>query len=250
MSENQKGLPIKNDEKGHVMTADNAPMASVRIAGEPDDKNINRYELESARRALRLIKGNLGYNRLHALVSEQIAEGNALFRDHVKRSDGKQATGIITLEATGLTAANFSAWMNRAFAREDVLIAAHPEHYLIMSGPNGPHIVETLGDHVVGFYMGSWDKSEVPAGGTDSIDKRHSLLTLDDDGTVFGSISTMFSEAGGGMTVELSVTLPATSAPDAIDQHLQHFSVEFRNWMLLAAAEIREGSLTVDGQQN
>ncbi len=178
MSENQKGLPIKNDEKGHVMTADNAPMASVRIAGEPDDKNINRYELESARRALRLIKGNLGYNRLHALVSEQIAEGNALFRDHVKRSDGKQATGIITLEATGLTAANFSAWMNRAFAREDVLIAAHPEHYLIMSGPNGPHIVETLGDHVVGFYMGSWDKSEVPAGGTDSIDKRHSLLTF------------------------------------------------------------------------
>ena len=40
------------------------------------------------------------------------------------------------------------------------------------------------------------------------------------------------------MRAELSVTLPTTSAPYAIDQHLEHFSVEFRNWMLLAAAEI------------
>jgi hypothetical protein len=41
----------------------------------------------------------------------------------------------------------------------------------------------------------------------------------------------------GGMRAELSVTLPATSAPAAIEQHLQHFSVEFRSWMRRAAAE-------------
>ncbi|MFJ1764900.1 hypothetical protein ACIOD2_31555 [Amycolatopsis sp. NPDC088138] len=210
--------------------------ASVRIAGEPDDRNIDRYELDSARRALRLIKGNLG-DRLPALVGEQIAAGNAFFRDHVQRSGGEQATGTVTIEATGLTAAGFSAWMTRAFTREDVLIAAQPEHYLMdMADPRGPHIVEALGEHVVGFRMGGWDESEVP-GGTD---RRHSLLTLDDDGTVFGSVSTSFREAAHGMTVELSVTLPATSAPEAVEQHLQHFSVEFRSWLLLAAAETNE----------
>ena len=39
------------------------------------------------------------------------------------------------------------------------------------------------------------------------------------------------------MRAELSVTLPATSATGAIEQHLQHFSVEFRSWMRRAAAE-------------
>ncbi len=106
-----------------------------------------------------------------------------------------------------------------------------------MADPNGPHVVETLGDHVVGFYMGGWDARAVPAEGPDNPDKRYSLLKLDDGGTVFGSVSTLFSETADGMAAELSVTLPAISAPDAVEQHLQHFSVEFRSWMLRAAAE-------------
>ena len=222
------------------MTITHTPKVSVCIAGESDDKNISQYELESARRALRLIKGNLGYDRLHALVSEQIAQGNALFRDHVKRSAGKQETGTITLKAAGLSAADFTGWMGHAFTREDVLIDAQPEHYLMkVSDPKGPHIVEALGDHVVGFYMSGWEKSEVPAGSGDNIDKHHSFLALDDDGTVFGSVSTVFRDTADGMIAELSVTLPATSAPDAVNKHLQHFSVEFRNWMLVAATETR-----------
>ncbi len=51
------------------MTA-NTIEASVRSAGEADDRNIDTYELDSARRALRLIKANLGRDRLHAMVSE------------------------------------------------------------------------------------------------------------------------------------------------------------------------------------
>ena len=222
------------------MTVNTTSVATVRIAGEADDTTINRYELDSARRALRLLKGNLGPERLHALVKEQIVAGNALFRDHVARSNGEQATGTITLEASGLAAADFSAWMSRAFTRPDVLLAAHPEHYLI--DPKGPHIVETLGDHVVGFYIGAWDQSNVRVDGVVNSNKRYSQLLLDDDRTVFGSISTLFSDTADGMRAELSVTLPATSAPYAIDQHLEHFSVEFRNWMLLAAAEISTSS--------
>lgn len=220
------------------MTIDTNTGASVRISGETDDRNIDRYELISARRALRLLKGNLGYDQLHALVSEQIAEGNALFRDHVERSAGEQVTGMTTIEADGLTAADFSAWMIRAFARRDVLIAAQPEHYLMdMADPHGPHVVETLGDHVVGFYMGGWNEGEIDVDESESADKRYSLLKLDDDGTVFGSVSTSFFGAPSGMVAELSVTLPATSAPDAVEQHLEHSSVEFRSWMLHAAAE-------------
>ena len=215
--------------------------ASVRISGEADDRNIDRYELDSARRALRLLKGNLGPERLHALVSEQVAQGNAFFREHAKRSGGEKATGKITIEADGLAPADFAAWMSRAFARQDVLIGAHPEHYLAASGdPRGPHIVETLDDYVVGFYISAWDESEVASPDGENAHGRLAVLKLDDDGTVFGSVSTAFHEAPHGMSAELSVTLPITSAPSAIEQHLQHFAVEFRSWMLLAAAETRK----------
>ena len=216
---------------------------SVRISGEADDRNIDQYELSSARRALRLLKTNLGPERLHALVKEQVAEGNAFFRDHVKRSGGEMASGTVTIEAAGLAPADFGAWMSRAFARQDVLIGAHPEHYLSAVGdPRGPHIVETLDDYVVGFYIGAWDESQVAARNDDGVNRRHSVLKLDDDGTVFGSVSTAFHETPHGMSAELSVALPLTSAPSAVEQHLQHFSVEFRSWMLLAAAETRRAS--------
>ncbi|KAK5694427.1 hypothetical protein LTR17_024819 [Elasticomyces elasticus] len=212
--------------------------ASIRIVGELHDRNIDQYELISARRALRLLKGNLGQDRLCDLIKEQVAKGNKLFRDHVERSGGRTETGTITIEATNLTVTDFCAWLSRAFTRQDVLIAAQPEHYLMdMVDSHGPHVVETLGDHVVGFHTGGWDESQVAESG--GVDRRQSTLTLDDDGTVFGSVSTAFFEAPDGMSAELSITLPATSAPEAIEQHLQHFSVEFRSWMLMAAAESR-----------
>jgi hypothetical protein len=55
--------------------------------------------------------------------------------------------------------------------------------------------------------------------------------------TVVGSISNSFDDEPDGFTARLSATLPATCGPEVIEQHLQHFAVEFRNWILTAAAE-------------
>jgi hypothetical protein len=43
------------------------------------------------------------------------------------------------------------------------------------------------------------------------------------------------------------VTLPATCAPEVVEQHLEHFAVEFRTWILRAAAELTSHTLTVSG---
>jgi hypothetical protein len=68
------------------------------------------------------------------------------------------------------------------------------------------------------------------------VQRRRSRLALE-DGTIVGSIINAFTEEPGGFTARLSVTLPATCGQDAIDHHLEHFAVEFRNWILAAAAE-------------
>lgn len=53
----------------------------------------------------------------------------------------------------GRTAGQFGAWLARAFGREDVLLAGHPEHYSIHAAGGRVNIVETLGEHVCSFFM-------------------------------------------------------------------------------------------------
>jgi hypothetical protein len=214
----------------------------VRLAGEDTDESIDRYELFSARRALKLLKGNLGRERLLEILRDEIAAGDAFLRDHVDRSAGQEATGTATLHAHGITAAQFGAWLGRAFAREDVMLAGHPEHYSIHAEPgHNVNIVETLGEYVCSFYMRPWDDSIVsnqePDANREKPAGRRSHMLLE-DGTIVGSIANAFDEEpDGGFTARLSVTLPVTCAPDVVEQHLEHFAVEFRTWILAAARE-------------
>lgn len=216
----------------------------VRIDGDATDSTIDGYELFSAHRALTLLKSTLGRERLLDLLGAEIAAGDAFLRDHLARSGDRQATGTTMLRAHGISSAQFTTWLSEAFKREDVLLAAHPEHYSIHTAPGGPvNIVETLGDKVCSFYMQGWDASaateeELRSAAEDGTDSRRSRMVLE-DGTMIGSISNLFRDDGDGFTVRLSVTLPETCAPEVIDQHLEHFAVEYRNWILNAAAELR-----------
>lgn len=208
----------------------------VRLSGDDTDTAVDAMELFSARRALALLKARLGREPLLDLLREDIAAGDALFRDHLERSAGASATGTTVLHANGISAAEFVAWLSRAFAREDVMLAGHPEHFSIHAAPGlGVNIVETLGESVCSFFMRPWDGAVV-ADESAPANARHSLMSLG-DGTVVGSISTAFSEAPGGLEATLSVTLPVTCDPDVIQQHLDHFAVEFRTWILRSIAE-------------
>jgi hypothetical protein len=215
----------------------------VRIDGDDDDRAIDGFELFSAHRALKLLKSSLGRVRLLELLRDDIAYGDAFLRDHLNRSGSRQVTGVTTLRAHGISSSEFARWLAQAFQREDVLLAAHPEHYSIHNEPGGSvNIVETLDDKVCSFYMAGWDASvataeELRSAAEDGADARRSRMVLE-DGTVIGSISNQFRDDRDGFTVRLSVTLPATCAPTVIDQHLEHFAVEYRNWILAAAAEL------------
>ncbi|MDI1461095.1 hypothetical protein QEZ54_08975 [Catellatospora sp. KI3] len=218
-----------------------APARWVRPDGEDHDGTIDGFELFSARRALGLLKRKLGRERLLGLLDEEIEIGNAFLRAQVQRAAGQETTGTIVLRVHGVTATQFTGWLSRAFGREDVLLAGHPEHYSIHHAPGRDvNIVETLGDYVCSFFMRPWGASTVdpagaslPAAGSGNVRRSHIVL---EDGTVVGSVSTAFSDEADGLTAQLSVTLPST-CEGLVEQHLEHFAVEFRTWILLAAAE-------------
>ena len=218
----------------------------VRLDGEDGDGTIEAYELCSARRALALLKARIGRTALVELLHDDIAAGDTFLRDQLRRAAGRELTGTTVLRARGIGAAQFGGWLAAAFGREDVLLAAHPEHYSIHQAPGRDvNIVETLGDHICSFFMRPWNEAEVSrhgtgagrnsTGGADGGGLRRSHLVLG-DGTVVGSISTGFQDTADGLVAQLSVTLPDTCAP-MVEQHLEHFAVEFRTWILRAAAE-------------
>jgi len=224
------------------MTTESTLHHSVRLEGDDTDSTIDGYELFGARRALALLKLKLGRECVLELLADEIAEGEAFLRDHLERSHGEEADGTTTLRARGISAVQFGQWLGAAFAREDVMLAGNPEHYSIHAEPGqNVNIVETLDDKVCSFFMRPYDASaivdqELPAG-KPAGRRSHMLLA---DGTVVGTIANAFDEEEDGFTARLSVTLPATCAPEVIEQHLEHFAVEFRTWILRAAQELSE----------
>lgn len=212
---------------------------AIRCADTPEPDGIDLLELASARRALRLLKEKLGRLRLLELLHEEIAVGNTYLRTQLEHSAGRTTTGVTTLRAHGITAGQFTSWLSRAFGHEDVMLAGHPEHYAIHAADGAVNIVETLGELVCSFYMREWDDSATGSvvAAHDGGAARRSLLTLK-DGTIIGSISNLFTdEPDGGFTAQLSVTLPVACGSRDVQQHLEHFAVEYRNWILAAAAE-------------
>lgn len=211
--------------------------ARVHLAGEQDESTIERFEVRAAQRALALLKARLGRERLLDLLADEIAAGEAYLRDQVAHSAGEEMTGTTTLHAHGITAGQFTGWLSRAFGREEVLLAGHPEHYSIHGGGR-VNIVETLGDHVCSFYMRGWDEATTPAApaGPSATYDRRSRMVLE-DGTIVGGITNSFTDVEGGFTASLSVTLPASCGPTVVEHHLEHFAVEFHNWILRAASE-------------
>ncbi len=206
----------------------------VRRLGDVDDRPILQFELTSARRALRLLKSKLGRERLLDLLKDEIDEADAFMHQALQQSAGQQASGTVQLRAHGICAAAFGRWLGVSFDQEEVMLAAHPEHYVVENVPGRPHIVETLGEYVCSFFMAGWKESEQPTSQGAATEGRRSSLTLA-DGTVFGWVSTLFEDVQGGFIATLTVTLPSSCAPELVDQHLEHFAVEFHSWILAAA---------------
>lgn len=208
----------------------------VHLEGGDTEASIDGYELSSAHRALELLKINLGRERLLELLRHEIAAGTALLGDNVECSAGQELSGTTTLRAHGISAAQFTSWASRAFGREEVMIAGHLEHYAIHAerGRN-VNIVLTLGQHVCSFFMREWDESVVreqdlaPSSSGGPEDRRSHLLL--DDGTV------RLRRATRRLHRTSLVTLTFTCGAEVTEQHLEHFAVEFRNWILAAAAE-------------
>ncbi|ORT55147.1 hypothetical protein [Streptomyces sp. CB03238] len=222
-----------------------SPAVSVSLLSGPTGTGgIDDFELFHARSALDRFRRRLGRQGLLDLLAADIEEGNAFLRESALASDGGFEGGTTVLVTQGLTAGEFLAWMEEAFAGDErVLLAAHPEHYVMAPGADGFHVVENIGPHVCSFSMGGWGTdamawakdADARLPEADFPHKMSSNLFLA-DGTVIGRALTQFGDTADGFTAHLTVYVPTACAHDVLEHHLRHFAVEFRNWIVAAAA--------------
>lgn len=222
------------------------PAVTVTLeSGPTGGGSIDDFELFYARRAMDRFRARLGRQGLLDLLAADIEEGNAFLRECARASDGEFHAGTTVLQARGLTSGEFLAWMDAAFTSDDSrpLLAAHPEHYVMGTDETGARVVENIGPHVCSFYMGGWGtaamawaddapellpESEFPR-------KMSSNLFLE-DGTVVGRALIQFGDTVDGFTANLTVYFPTACPQEVLEHHMRHYAVEFRNWIVAAAA--------------
>ncbi|MGW8727096.1 hypothetical protein ACWGNF_13855 [Streptomyces sp. NPDC055808] len=220
------------------------PVTVTLTSGPAGAGTIDDFELFYARRALDRFRTRLGRQGLLDLLAEDIEEGNAFLRESALASEGRFKAGTTVLTTQGLSSAAFLAWMDKAFAGDEkALLAAHPEHYVMGTDDIGARVVENIGPHVADFYMGGWGTDKMAwAEDADELlpeseypRKMSSNLFLT-DGTIVGRALIQFGDTTDGFTANLTVYFPVTCPDDVLDHHLRHYAVEFRNWIVAAAA--------------
>lgn len=146
-----------------------APVSGDGLA-DLEDKDLDRLELEAARRALALIKGKLGSKGLRELLAEELLAGDQLEREGVDDTTAEWEPVGFELDVHGLELNAWLEWIRANLYDESLQFAVHPEHYVWtapakVDEPDAPGdfvVVEPLGGHMMRGYgrFEDWDGME------------------------------------------------------------------------------------------
>jgi uncharacterized protein len=218
------------------MTEAIAPLFNIRVEDGPEEPGTaSDFELNFSRRALAKLKARLGQQGVIDLLTPDIEQGNAYFRDCAQRSNGEWTAATITLRIQGVTTARFIEWFHDNLPDQPAMLAAQPEHFVMTSGANGTSVVvENLGPHICHFTIQFTGEDEAVGELLPDYPIRmvgHSFL---EDGTVIGRVLHQFGDIDGGFAARLEIYFPSACSNELIDQHRQHLLVEFTNWVTAA----------------
>jgi hypothetical protein len=229
------------------MSDQRKPFSVELVSGPTGPGGVDDFELAHARRALAKLKTLIGRQGLLELLAKEIDEGNAYFREQAIASNGKMRASTTVLAIRGMKAVEFVRWLESSFGNESVLLAGEPEHYVIAPNPDRTvTLVENIGPHVCRVQLPAYDAAkQLDAEPLDELlpvsaypFRRLGHLGLP-DGTVIGRVLTQFGDTELGFNANLTCYFPVACPEEISVHHSQHFAVEFRNWIVAAAASLR-----------
>lgn len=215
-----------------------------------DDAGIDTFELEASRRALANLRTLLYGKPMWDLIEAQVDASEKQFQEWYAASNGEYRGGQVKLAIDGVSVKQLfgsimqtlgAAFEPDAAAKKQAVIdgvfPAHPEHYgLALEGPGG---VETMGGLPTLTFPSYVETDDVPDFIRDLIDPSYELSKVGTgllrDGTVQSYVLQEFRDVEGGIEASLRIWYPAACPESVVEEHLRHYTVEFRNGVRAAA---------------
>lgn len=214
------------------------PAYAFEVLGGPSDGTTNEWELDFAKRSLALLKKRLGDAAITDLLREDVAESDRYWKSKLAESGGKFSVAQTDLSFKGLKAEQFLHWFHEIVPDEPQMLAAHPEHYLVLPTDDGKgqRVLETLGSHVSYFVIPALAGQESSPFVTNR-DESFPITMIgrgqSADGTMQGKVLHQFRNHvdSTGFDARLSIWFPAACEEDLFETHRRHLAVEFSNWV-------------------
>lgn len=205
--------------------------------------DIRSHEITRARRALAYLKDRIGDEAMRSLLADDIAQMMRTVRDWVDASQGRWRAASVTLKLPGPGAEHFKDWYAAVVDghRGAAMRAGHPEHYLNTPGDNGIEVIEPIGETGLPWrirYRTVDPESALPVPWATGFPVRFAAEIVDMDGVRVGYSLRALRGTADGMEMRLTTCLPEATPDETVARHLQHFAIEYRNWAVLASAEL------------
>lgn len=246
-------MTTENPGLDAVMDPSNSSITARTSTWTLDEAGIDRLELDAARGVLENLKTLLYGEPMLKLIEEQIDQSDANFKKWIEESNGLYTGDRVDLEIKGLSTEELfgtiaqilgGAFQEGEERRQSFLtgaVPAHPQHYgFSLEGPGG---IETMAGLPTLTFPAYVDEADVPDYITAKIDPSFDASrvgkSLLRDGSVECYVLQQFRDVEGGMEVSLEIFYPAACPPSVVAEHLEHYTVEFRNGVRMATAARR-----------
>lgn len=202
-----------------------------------------RTDLPALREQLVRRKEALGHDAIRSLFRRELALADRIAKFVAWLSRGRRRFSIVEIVSPAGTAEGFAHWFEEAARRdrEEVMIAAAPEHYLIATDAAGrQEVIETNGGAPMParFFVDYADLSSLRSEADPAYPVQVAGVARAPDGTAIGGVRHQFRNEGTGFRARLTVEFPLFIMPSVVTGHRWHLACEFSNWIKAAVAEI------------
>jgi hypothetical protein len=207
------------------------------------EQDIRNAELARTRRALAFLKNKIGSDAMITLMKEELDSATIQAEKWADDSNGEWKSGFVVIEMPKVRAEQFHNWFIGLVERgdESTLRAAHPDHYCNRMLPDGrAEVVENFGEFE---YPWHFFLNLIPIDSTMPVpaDKDYPIgfaaVIKSKNGKLVAYALHELRDYKDGMQAKLTAIIPQAAPDTLIRGHLNHFSIEFRNWYLAMSAE-------------
>ena len=223
-------------------TERSSPAIRTSLQGRPVDVDLDRLELESARRALHLLHERIPPDYMSALLAHDLELADARWSSWAKESDGRWRPCIVDFQVQDLNRAEFTTWWSRA--TDDiygVMYPAYPEHFLFnwatTTYGRALQVIEELGHAPFRMYC-SYGPQWAPSGSAPGYDIISTGVGRLADGTEVTRFMTQVREDDNCLHIKAGFYAISAVPDEVMAAHQDQMLVEWTRWIEMAIRHV------------